>query len=128
MVSPLKANNNKFNICCYHVWICLKCHSRPRVAFFIQQYYKMHCGVRLHGQNACSVIFWNIAPQHWIYMDRVYCNSSYFYLSFYNYWKYAIECVYAVEGHILLKIWLILRVKKKIIMIQCVDFKHRIWW
>ena len=22
----------------------------------------MHCGVRLHGQNACYVIFWNIAP------------------------------------------------------------------
>jgi hypothetical protein len=29
----------------------------------------MHCGVRLHGQNACYVIFWNIAPKHWIYMD-----------------------------------------------------------
>ena len=28
----------------------------------------MHCGVRLHGQNACYVIFWNIAPKHWIYM------------------------------------------------------------
>ena len=27
----------------------------------------MHCGVRLHGQNACYVIFWNIAPKHWIY-------------------------------------------------------------
>ena len=21
----------------------------------------MHCGVRLHGRNACYVIFWNIA-------------------------------------------------------------------
>jgi hypothetical protein len=31
--------------------------------------YKMHCGVRLHGQNACYVIFWNIAPKHWIYME-----------------------------------------------------------
>jgi len=38
----------------------------------------MHCGVRLHGQNGCYVIFWNIAPKHWIYMDRGYCNSFYF--------------------------------------------------
>jgi hypothetical protein len=30
----------------------------------------MHCGVRLHGQNACFVIFWNIAPQHyWVMMN-----------------------------------------------------------
>jgi hypothetical protein len=29
----------------------------------------MHCGVRLHGQNVCYVIFWKIAPQHWIYME-----------------------------------------------------------
>jgi hypothetical protein len=36
----------------------------------------MHCGVRLHGRNACYVIFWNIAPK---YMDRGYCNSFYFY-------------------------------------------------
>ena len=40
--------------------------NRPRVTFFIQRCYKMHCGVRLHGQNACYVIFWNIAPKHWI--------------------------------------------------------------
>jgi hypothetical protein len=25
----------------------------------------MHCGVRLHGQNACYVIFWNISPKPW---------------------------------------------------------------
>ena len=24
----------------------------------------MHCGIRLHGQNGCYVIFWNIAPKH----------------------------------------------------------------
>ena len=29
---------------------------------------------------------------------------------FYNYWEYAIECVFVVEGHIILKIWLILRI------------------
>jgi hypothetical protein len=54
-----------------------------------QKCYKMHCGVRLHGQNACYVIFWNIAPKHWIYMDRGYCNSFYFHLWLYNYWEYA---------------------------------------
>ncbi len=32
--------------------LAIKCHNRPRVTFFIQKYYKMHCGVRLHGQNA----------------------------------------------------------------------------
>jgi hypothetical protein len=31
----------------------------------------MHCGVRLHGQNACYVIFWNIAPKHWIYIQNL---------------------------------------------------------
>jgi hypothetical protein len=60
----------------------------------------------------CKVIFWNIAPKHWIYMDRGYCNSFYFYLWLYNYWAYVIECVFAVEGHIILKIWLILRILK----------------
>jgi hypothetical protein len=28
----------------------------------------------------------------------------------YNYLEYVIECVFAVEGHIILKIWLILRI------------------
>ena len=27
----------------------------------------------------------------------------------YNYWEYVIECVFAVEGHIIVKIWLILK-------------------
>jgi hypothetical protein len=58
------------------------------------------------------VIFWNIAPKHWIYMDTVYCNSFYFYLWLSNYWEYVIECVFAVEGNIILKTWLILRIKK----------------
>jgi hypothetical protein len=48
-----------------------------------------------------NVIFWNIAPKHWIYRDRGYCNSFYFYLWLYNYWEYVIECVFAVEGHII---------------------------
>jgi hypothetical protein len=30
----------------------------------------------------------------------------------YNYWEYVIKCVFAVEGHIILKIWLILRILK----------------
>ena len=58
-------------------------------------------------QNGCYIIFWNIAPKHWIYMDRGYCNSFYFYLSLNSYWEYVIECGFAVEGHIILKIWLI---------------------
>ena len=70
----------------------------------------MHCGVTLHGQNACYVIFWNIAPKHWIYMDTGYCGSFSFSLWLYNYWEYVIECVFAVEGYIILKIWLILRI------------------
>jgi hypothetical protein len=48
--------------------------------------FEVYCGVRLYGQNACYVIFWNIAPKHWIYMDTRYCNSFYFYLWLYNYW------------------------------------------
>jgi hypothetical protein len=53
--------------------------------------------MRLHGQNACYVIFWNIAPKHWIYMDTGYCNTFYFCLRLYNYWEYVIECAFAVE-------------------------------
>jgi hypothetical protein len=44
--------------------LAYKCHNRPRVTIFIHKCYKMHCGVRLHGQNVCYVIFWNIAPKH----------------------------------------------------------------
>ena len=35
-----------------------------------------------------------------------------FLLMVYNYWEYVIECVFAVEGHIIWKIWLILRILK----------------
>ena len=44
-------------------------------------------------------------------VDTGYCNSFYFCLWLYNYWEYVIECVFAVEGHIILKIWSILRIK-----------------
>ena len=93
--------------CCYHVQISLIMSQQTQSDIF-----SYNCGVRLHGQNACYVIFWNIAPKHWIYMDRGYCNSFYFYLWLYNYWEYVIECVFAVEGHIIMKIWLILRILK----------------
>ena len=100
------------NFCCYHVQISLIMSQQTQSDIFHTKMLQMHCGVRLHGQNACYVIFWNIAPKHWIYMDRGYCNSFYFYLWLYNYWEYVTECVFAVEGHIILKIWLILRILK----------------
>jgi hypothetical protein len=55
----------------------------------------MNCGVGLHGQNACYVVFWNIAHKHWIYMDRGYCNSFNFYLD--DYWEY-MQYIFAAEG------------------------------
>jgi hypothetical protein len=100
------------NFCCYHVQISLIMSQQTQSDIFHTKMLQMHCGVRLHGQNTCNVIFWNIAPKHWIYMDRGYCNSFYFYLWLYNYWGYVIECVFAVEGHIILKMWLILRILK----------------
>ena len=84
--------------------------QQTKSVIFHTKMLQMHFGVRLHGQNACYVIFWNIAPKHWIYMDTGYCNSFYFCLWLYIYWEYVIECVFAVEGHIILKIWLILRI------------------
>jgi hypothetical protein len=111
-IFALKANNIKFNFCCYNVQIGLIMSQQTQSDHLIQKWYKMHCSVRLHGQDACYVIFWNIAPKHWIYMDRGYCNSFYFYLWLSNYWEYVIAHVFAVEWHILLKIWLILRIKK----------------
>jgi hypothetical protein len=91
------------------VKLAYKCHNRYRVTFITQKSNKKHCGVRLHGRDTCYVIFWNIAPKHWTDMDRGYCNSFYFYLWLYNYWGYMIECDFAVEGHIILKILLLLR-------------------
>jgi hypothetical protein len=41
-----------------------------------------------------------------------YCNSFSFSLWLYNYWEYGIEFLFAVEGHIILKTWLILRILK----------------
>jgi hypothetical protein len=58
----------------------------------------MHSGVRLHGQNASYVIFWNIALKHWIYMETGYRNSIYYCLRLYDYWEYVIESIFAVEG------------------------------
>ena len=102
MVSHLKAKNIKICFCCYHVQINLKMSQQTKSDIF---HTKML-------QNACYVIFWNIAPKHWIYMDTGYCNSFSFSFWLYNYWEYVIECVFAVEGHIILKIWLILRILK----------------
>ena len=112
MVLHLKTKTSKLSFVAIMFKLAYKCHNRPRVTFFIQKCYKMHRGVRLHDQNACYVIFWNIAPKHWIYMDTGYCNSFYFYFWLYNYWEYVIACVFAVEGHIIVKIWLILRILK----------------
>jgi hypothetical protein len=51
-------------------------------------------------------------PQNSINICTGYCNSFSFSLWLYNYWEYVIECVFAVERHIILKIWLILRILK----------------
>ena len=107
-----KDKNVKIIFCCYHVQISLNMSQQTQSDIFHTKILKMHGGVRLHGQNACYVIFGNIAPKHWIYMDNGYCNSFSFSLWLYNYWEYVIECGFAVEGHIILKIWLILKILK----------------
>ena len=58
----LKTKTSKLSFVAIIFILAYGCHNRPRVTFFIQKCYKMHCVVRLHGQNACYVIFWNIAP------------------------------------------------------------------
>jgi hypothetical protein len=54
---------------------------------FFKFFFNMDCGVRLLGQNACYVIWWNNAHKHRIYMNRVYCNSFHF-LWFDDYWEF----------------------------------------
>jgi hypothetical protein len=107
-------------LCClffFDIWILISSNSS----------WKMNCGVRLHDQNACYVIFWNIAHKHWIYMNRGYCNSFHFYLWLDDYWEY-IQYIFAVEGHIILKIWSILRILSISSCTSFLDFKYRIWW
>ena len=97
-----------------------KCHNRPRVSFFIQKCYKMHFGVRLHGQNACYVIFWNIAPKHWIYILLLFMTL---YLLGICYWMcFCSRRAYHIENMVDIKNL------KHFIMRQFVDFKYRIWW
>ena len=98
VVLLLRQKNIKLNLCCYHAQISLKMSQQTQSDIFHTKCCKMHCGVRLHGRNACYVIFWNIAPKHWIDMDRGYCNSFYLYLWLYDYWWYVIECDFAVKG------------------------------
>jgi hypothetical protein len=77
------SSRNSVFIGCYHIQISLTMSQQTQSDIFIQTCYKMHCGVRLHGQNACYVIFWNIASKHWIYMDTgistlyMYSNWNY---------------------------------------------------
>ena len=78
------------------------------MTFFIQKCYKSHCGVRLHGQNACYVILLPNTGYTW-----TQGIATHFIFVYDKYWEYVIECDFAVEGHIILKIWLILRIKKK---------------
>ena len=46
-----------------------------------------------------------------IHGQRVLQLILFLFMTF-NYWEYVIECVFAVEGHMILKIWLILRILK----------------
>ena len=117
----LLRQNVKIIFCCYHVQIGLKM-SQQTQSDIVHAKMLQNCGFRLHGQNACYVIFWNIAPKNWIHMDTGYCNSFSFTLWLYMYWEYVIECVFAVENMVDIKNL------KNFIMQQFVDFKYRIWW
>ena len=108
----------KFNFCCYYVQISLLMSQQIQPDIFHTKMSLNALWCQITRSNGCYVIFWNIATKHWIYilymyMDRGYCNSFYFYLWLYNYWEYVIKHVFDVEGHIILKIWLILRISEK---------------
>ena len=89
--------------------------------------YKMEWGVRLHGPITCYVIFWNIAHQHWIYMNRGYCNSFHLYLWLDDYWE-CMQYIFAVDWHIILKIWSILRLLSISSYTSFFYSEYRIWW
>ena len=109
----LLAKNIKIIFCCYHVQISLTMLQQTQTDIFHTKCYKIHCGVRLHGQNVCYVIFCNIAPKHWIYICTWTQGIATHFIFVYDFiviGNMLVNVFFAVEGHIILKIWLILRI------------------
>jgi hypothetical protein len=70
-----KAKNIKFNFCCYNVQISLIMSQQIQSGIFRTKMIQNALWYQItYGQNECYVLFWDIAPKHWICMDRRYCN------------------------------------------------------
>ena len=100
------------NFCCYHVQISLimKQKTQSDIVHTKMLQNALWCQITWLKCMLSNILEYCSQTLD-IHGHRV-CNSFYFCLWLYSYWEYVIECVFAVEGHIILKIWLILRILK----------------
>ena len=109
-----KSKNIKFNFCCYHVQIILIMSQQTQSYIFLTKMLQnaLRCQITWSRCMLCNILeYWSQTLD--IYGHWEYCTSFYFYLWLFNYWEYVIECVFAVEGHIIFKRSLILRILQK---------------
>ena len=113
MVSHHKAKNIKIIFCCYHVQISLTMSQQTQTDIFHTKMLQsaLWCQITWSKCMLCNILEYCSQTLD-IHGHRVLQLILFFCLLLYNYWEYVIECVFAVEGHKILKIWLILRIKK----------------
>ena len=100
------------NFCCYHVQFSLIMSQQTQSDIF-------------HTKMLQNALWCQITWSKWMLCNILeYCSQTLdihgqrvlqlilFYLVLYNYWEYVIECGFCRRGHIILKIWLILRIFK----------------
>ena len=100
------------NFCCYHVQISLIMSQQTQSDIFHSKMLQnaLWCQITWSKCMLCNILEYCSQTLD-IHGQRV-LQLILFYLWLYNYWEYVIECVFAVEGHIILKIWMILRILK----------------
>jgi hypothetical protein len=115
------------NLCCYHVQISLIMSQQTQSDIFHTKMLQnaLWCQITWSKCMLCNILEYCSQTLD-IHGQRVLQLILFLFMTF-NYWEYVIECVFAVEGHIILKIWLILRILKISSLHQFVDFKYRIW-
>ena len=100
------------NFCCYHVQFSLIMSQQTQSDIFHTKMLQnaLWCQITWSKCMLCNILEYCSETLD-IHGQRVLQLILFLFMT-YNYWEYVIECVFAVEGHIILKIWLILRILK----------------
>ena len=100
------------NFCCYHVQFSLIMSQQTQSDIFHTKMLQnaLWCQITWSKCMLCNILEYCSQTLD-IHGQRVLQLILFLFMT-YNYWEYVIECVFAVEGHIILKIWLILRILK----------------